>query len=171
MNERTKKRLLKVMGLAERGVGGEKTNAENILQAAFIKYGITDKDIKQEEQELIVESYYAATKLENKLLVQIVVCVADRIDVMSRGDKKSNWFKLTALEHIEIRAMYDYYRPLMKKEIDLLYMAFINKHDIFAPTAVVGDSGASDIDEVNMMRIMGGLRGGSFVSTKRRLSE
>jgi hypothetical protein len=173
MDGRTKNRLIKVLELSKRGVGGEKDNADRILQAALIEHGITIDDIKKEEQELIALSYHSGNKADERLLVQIIIHVADRYDILSRKEGKKTWFKLTNLEHIEVEAMYKYYRKLLKKEQDLLLTAFIHKHNIFPATAQsnrAGDQETSMEDQLNMMQLMGGLRSGNFTSTKKRLN-
>ena len=48
--ERLIDKLMKTKALAERGVGGERENAERILTAMLQKYGISLDDLESEEE-------------------------------------------------------------------------------------------------------------------------
>lgn len=63
------RRLERVRALAERGVDGEKENAEALLQRLMVKYGITDEDIEENS----IQTYFIRyqTYWERKLLYQL----------------------------------------------------------------------------------------------------
>ena len=50
--------LLKLKALAERGTGGEKENAEKSLQRLMKKYGFTDADLGDAENQSVHWSKY-----------------------------------------------------------------------------------------------------------------
>ena len=63
------KRLERVKALAERGVGGEKENAEALLKRLMEKYDISDEDIEDTSTRTYFIRYQ--TQWERKLLHQI----------------------------------------------------------------------------------------------------
>ena len=63
------RRLERVKALAERGVGGEKENAEALLNRLMAKYGISEEDIEDTAERDYFIRYY--NFWERKLIVQI----------------------------------------------------------------------------------------------------
>lgn len=62
--------LKKVKALAERGVGGEATNAAAILERMMKKYGITEAELGEETRERYDFEYHG--KEQKKILRQTV---------------------------------------------------------------------------------------------------
>lgn len=62
-------RLERVKALAERGVGGEKENAEALLNRLMAKYGISEEDIEDTAERDYFIRYH--NFWERKLIVQI----------------------------------------------------------------------------------------------------
>ena len=74
-----KKELLrKLRALAERGVGGERQNAQKKLDELIKKYNISDEELEDEVAELYHFKYRG--KRESALLVQIMYKVCDKKD-------------------------------------------------------------------------------------------
>ena len=67
------KRLERVKALAERGVGGEKENAEALLKRLMEKYGISDEDIEETSTRTYFIRYQ--TQCERKLLTRLHTCI------------------------------------------------------------------------------------------------
>ena len=63
------RRLERVKALAERGVGGEKENAEALLNRLMAKYGISEEDIEDTAERDYFIRYH--NFWERKLIVQI----------------------------------------------------------------------------------------------------
>ncbi len=130
-DERIKSRLLKVLELAERGVGGEKSNAKAILKAGLRKYGLTLDELTDGKRRKVVEGHSFEGKIERRLLLQIICVVANTSSIMGKRKGKKYYVKLTPVQHIEVDAMFGYYRGLLEKELDVFIVAFVNKHDLF----------------------------------------
>ncbi len=174
MDDRTKRRLIKILALANRGIGGEKINAQNILKKRLEKYGITIDDIDDERPKL-PKHYCCKNVYEKKLLHQIFAFVTNTHRPLTSVEAKRVYFKATAIEHIEIEAMFAYYRRLMKEENELFYIAFINKHDIFCDEARrkssknIGSDGLKQGQGQQLASMMRGLRDEKFISAHKQL--
>ena len=62
--------LKKIRALAERGVGGEADNAEEILRRLMEKYGVSEDELDEEERRRHDFEYHG--KEQEKLLRQVV---------------------------------------------------------------------------------------------------
>ncbi len=161
---------MKVAVLAERGVGGERQQAKKILAKSLARYGVTLAELRRDDSEKIIKKYPVKNKLAKKLLCQVASCV------INSGDIKHRWLKsgksveifLTETQHIEVDAMYSYYLKLLEGDINLLYIAFVNKHDIFCDAGRTrsannrGDDGMDGKSVLDMMNISRGLGNSSY---------
>lgn len=173
MNDRTKRRLLKIAALAERGVGGEKTNAESLLKKSLKRHGLTMADIEKEQQEKIIKAYYPNTVAERKLLDHIVAQVANTFGVdmyTHKNKRKYRGFKLTAIEHIEAEAMFSYYKKLLKSETEIFLEAFVNKHHIFPESSEEKENEDCDFRKLEKItNLMRAMEPGKFVPANRQI--
>jgi hypothetical protein len=174
--DRIKRRLAKVLALSQRGVGGEKTNAEAILAEGLAKHGLTVDDIGHDSNPLmheLVKYYTYRTKHDKLILTQCVFRVLDVRKLSYRGErgKKKMGFTATVIDHLEIDAMYSYYRHLFVSEIETLASAFCSKHSLHPLTAADRDPDRKvDLEkQMRILEMMKGLRGSQFMTTKRRL--
>jgi hypothetical protein len=130
--------IKKIKALAEKGVGGEKLNAEKMLHRLLKKHDISIEDVDGEK----MEDYFFKVKPEDvRLFVQVAKSV--RYDLKLYGGiptKKIKEYKLqgnyiatcTAFEFIEIKTMLDHYTRLYKEELDVFFGAFIQANNLFA---------------------------------------
>lgn len=127
----------KLKALAEKGVGGEKTNAEKMLNDLFKKHNLTLEELENEK----VQDFYFSIKDENiwQLLYQIVKNVNFTIKCYGEIPKKNirelrlkgNYFiECTVLEYIEIEAKFDFYKKLYYAEMQVFLRAFIEANDL-----------------------------------------
>lgn len=174
--DRIKRRLAKVLALSQHGVGGEKTNAEAILAEGLAKHGLTIDDIGCSSDPLMQEVvmwYTFRTKHDKLILTQCAFCVLDARTLTGHRQKgkKTVGLEATVLDHLEIEAMYYYYRRLFVEEIEVMASAFCSKHHLHPQTP--GDEQPDrEVDLENQMRIlemMKGLRGSKFMTTRKRL--
>lgn len=173
-DEHVKRRLFKVLQLAERGVGGEKSNAKTILAAGLKKYGLTLDELTGGHQRKVVEGHAFTNKIERKLLWQIIAVVGNVSSVTGKSRGKKYYVELTPVQHIEVDAMFGYYRGLLEKEIWKLLVAFVNKHDLFndesrqRSSRGTGNDQADSIDGDQLAAMMAGMKIGSY---RKQLSE
>ena len=119
----------KLKKLAEQGIGGEKTNAENILEAYMLKYNISHADI----QDMKNNEYFMNIPQElRKLFNQIVHKVYDNLktyhflpEAIKEHNLKGNTLVIcTVSDWIEIDMMYNVYSKLYLEELKVFNRAF-----------------------------------------------
>lgn len=150
----------KLKALAERGVGGEKTNAEKMLADFIAKHNISMDDIEQDK----IDHYFFTVKPEHQtLLHQIVKKVNASLslygplpkDVMKRVKAKGNVFtECTLAEYIEIESMFNLYGSLYDEELDVFYRAFCTANDLLVSPKEGDIKDASELppDELDKLR-------------------
>lgn len=122
----------KLKELAERGVDGEKVNAEQLLHKIMKKHNITEEDLNDLKEETFCFNVQGKYKeFESQLLVQI----AGQLDLHIRGEFKKADMKnyhldgnfgliCTKFQFIEIKSKFDFYRSQLTKRLDEFMFAF-----------------------------------------------
>ncbi len=127
----------KLNALAQRGIGGEKSNARRMLNNLMQKYDITKDEI---EGEKINEYFFQITKKEFRLWHQIVRNIDQSIDIygcfpqkmIKEYKLKGNYsIKTTAANYIEILSKYNFYSNLLNTEYDIFFRAFIQANKLY----------------------------------------
>lgn len=127
----------KLKALADRGVGGEKRNAQKILDSLLKKHSISIEEI---EGDKIETYYFKASGIYSDLLHQIVKRVNYNLKVWEVPVKAQKKFRVagniftecTAAEYIEIDQMFSVYKKLFKEESDFFFKAFLTANDLLA---------------------------------------
>lgn len=130
--DKKKALLLKLKALAERGEGGEKLNAEAMLEKLMREYGYSAQELESEEKNECIFRY--RTSREKWLLWQIIYKVTDENSTpfFKRGKEQNKARSvLTVEQQMEVELLFDFYRRLYKKEEKSFYGAFIQKHGLF----------------------------------------
>lgn len=120
----------KLKELADKGVDGEKTNAEEMLKAFMKKHKITFEDIEGEKIEM---HFFNFDKAYLHLFTQIVKSI--NVSLKIYGEIPKNKMKdygatgnyaveSTVAEYIEISSKFDFYLRLYLKELDVFNYAF-----------------------------------------------
>lgn len=126
----------KLKALADRGIGGEKQNAETMLNQLMKKHNITIEEIEGEKIEM---HFFKIDSKHHSLWFQIVKRTNDTIRCYGEFPKsKIKQFNLggnyaidsTTSEYIEIEAKYDFYRRLYESELDIFFSAFLDANDL-----------------------------------------
>lgn len=149
----------KLKALAERGIGGEKKTAEEMLNALLKKHKITIEEIEGEK----LEDYYFNLKSEqHDLWHQVVKRINLSIKCYGMFPKKAikelqlggNYMlKCTASEYIEIEAKFDFYTKLLKEEYDIFLTAFFNANDLLVDNPDIKKVERTDEDYEKWARI------------------
>lgn len=121
--------LMKLKALAERGVDGEKINAQKILDKMLEKHGITMEDLEEES----VQDHVLFFKLKQRRIVnQIIAWVMGNTNAIYDTNKKTAYIiECTKAQFVEIECKIDIYWKAFEKEQEKLLMAFFIKHGIF----------------------------------------
>lgn len=135
-----KQLLAKVKALAEQGIGGEAENARRILDRLLQQHQMTIDEIESPNEKRLHKFRYK-DGLERRLLNQIIYMVT--------GDAGGQIYRPSTNRHtkemgtmcseadaVEIQALFTFYLPFFKKELQLFADAFANKHHLFPPAGI-----------------------------------
>lgn len=135
IDEKVQAKLRKLLALAERGVGGEKANAQRMLQKLLSRHGLTLDDLNEERRDL--RWFPAPRKHDRKLALQIAGMVTNSTDVRSYSSKQRSrqvGVKLTATEAVSFELYFDVLRKALVEHLDIAYNAFIQVNRLFPKT-------------------------------------
>lgn len=155
----------KLKALADRGIGGEKLNAERMLADMLKKHNLTIEDI---EGEATADYFFTLTKEEAILWSQIVGRVNREIKKygpipakeVKRFELGGNYMlTCTASEYIEIESMNHVFQKLLKEEQEFFYAAFCKANDLLLP-----NPNPKKIDDLTEQEIQDYLRTSGMAS-------
>lgn len=143
----------KLKALADRGIGGERINAEAMLQEVMKRHGITMHMI--EGDEVMMHRY---EMVRDQQMINLFSCVARQVlnennpvavvdAILSReSDLVVVTFKASESQRVEIELLFNFHQPLLEQELDNILVAYIMKNKIL-PSREVMDAAASNRDE------------------------
>ena len=153
--------LKKIRALAERGVGGEADNAEEILRRIMEKYGVSEDELDEVERRRHDFEYHG--KEQETLLRQVVYKVTGgyAYNLVYRASGRRVKTRLgadcTAAEKVEIEFLFDFYTRLWERERAAFLSAFIQKHRIFAIRDDIEPQEVSREELLKMQALMLGM--------------
>lgn len=115
----------------------EKQAAIETLNRLKKKYNVTDDEIDSSAVKIFTIGY--SGKDEFKILVQVVAKVTNGTNMYYKKTPsgRKSWseimVKCTEAQKVQIDYLFDFYRTLYKKELELFLTSFIHKHDLFPP--------------------------------------
>lgn len=166
MGQDTQKRdalLKKLKVLAERGVGGEKENAQLMLDRMLKKCGMTYEDLEAEVVD--VHTIQFKDDLHEKFTHQIIASVLGKVTTWGyKRLKKTIIFESSLAEFIEIKAKRDFFFRDYIRQQQLFYKAYIQKNELYAKTEgePEGDSKMSMKEYMELMSMMSGIEKQTF---------
>lgn len=130
--------LLKLKRLAERGINGEKENAEKLLNKMMKKYEISEEELDQEEEKIVYITL--KNKAEKKICNQILYAYFNDASLWQKYRHRTTYYvKLTAAQEIEFKYMLSIYLNDFYKQQEIFINAFIQKNRIFPVNGPVVD--------------------------------
>lgn len=143
-------RLGKIVALAKRGVGGEKTSAIKMVKALCKKHGL-DYDEIMSEGEAVKEWRIPYRSLEEeRIMAQIIYHFTGCDQVKYAPFLKVLIFETTQARYIETLNALDVllraFRKEKKRMKDVIYFGFVTKHNLWGKDSSNGD----DIPEDEM---------------------
>lgn len=147
----------KLKALADKGVGGEKLNAEKMLSQLLKKHNLTIEDI---EGEKIDHHYFNLKKEEERLWSQVVKSVNNEIscygpfpvkDIKRVGLEGNYLIDCTVSEYVEIEAKNVIYQRLYKDELNIFYHAFCTANNILVQPKKSIDISDLEVDEIKTL--------------------
>lgn len=136
-SERIKEKLRKLLELARQGVGGEKDNAQSVLDKLLKKHDLTLDDLDPDFAPVELCEFSFDDKLERDLLLQVTFSVLQTNSIMrrkERGNSKKLRIKMTKAQYLEVDLAFGLYREAFKKEQRRLYLAFVHKNNLVGQT-------------------------------------
>ncbi len=135
--------LQKIKQLAERGVGGEKENAEKMLKLLMKKYNISEDELNSEKIDMF--EIKVKTDFESRLLYQIRYSVCGDLNdekklVYYPKNKKHLYLFSTKAEFLEIEAKFSFYREIWKNQLEILFRAFIRTERLYPSSDLVKET-------------------------------
>jgi hypothetical protein len=127
--EKLKAKARKLKELKDRGVGGEKTSAENKLREFLIKHNMSEEEIDGTFKQRI----FKIRETDDSLIItNVILSVNPYAKIFN--DKKAIIADLDDEDFIEVIQKVRYFAKLWRIEKELLTMAFFAKHgDSFKP--------------------------------------
>lgn len=133
IDQKVQNKVRKLQALAERGVGGEKVNAQRMLEKLLARHGLTLEDLADERRE--TRWFPAPTKFDVRLAAQILakVCNTDDPGVYSSKSRpKQVGVDVTPAEAIEFELHYDTLRKALTEHFRDAFSAFIQANRLFS---------------------------------------
>lgn len=129
MDDRLKDLALKLKALADRGVGGEKVNAEKKLLELLKKHGLELSDLEDVKR---TDHWFVVPRVHWLVFAHVVYKVCGRDTVIHRSVSKitKKCVPCSAVEFIEISALFPIYKKAFSKEYQVFVTAFILKNDL-----------------------------------------
>lgn len=131
MSDRILELAKKLKALAERGEGGEKTNAVDQLKKLIEKYNLDLEDINSVRLQYRIFAFDINNELHKKFVRQIISAVIGQKDLYYAGLIHNNWaVEIDDYQYVEISEKIDYYWPIFNNELDIFYTAFVHKNEL-----------------------------------------
>lgn len=131
MCDAVRMRLLKLMALAERGIGGERENAKAALEAALAKHGLKLEDLFDGVQKRADFAYRG--DFERRLLVQVLATVCGHGVTIYRSRLARGMLAVMVTDEqcVEIEMLWTRHRKNLKSELDLFFSAYVHRQKLF----------------------------------------
>ncbi len=140
-----KSRLMKMKALANAGVGGERANAEKLLEELARKYGINLDEFEDGEEVVSFEFKFSST-WQRKLLSQLVGLMRQEkkkrgealrekeLEIYSwvykRGRENERTVYATKSDWLELMAKFEVLKAAYKRQQTNFYLAFLMANDL-----------------------------------------
>lgn len=168
-------RLKKIRALALEGVGGEKEQAQALLDKLTEKYNVSFDEIDEETINNYEFEYHG--KEQKQLLRQTIYKITNdsgstfslRYLHSGRKCKTKLSAKCTATQKAEIEFLFDFYKRLWEKERQALLLAFIQKHRIFGQ--LKDGEEPTELTDEETEKILALMRGLSNESPQKQIDE
>jgi len=162
-------RLLKVLRLAEDGVGGERDNAQVMLEKLLRQHGLTMADLldRSSDQERVWLAYADEQELNVLVGLALSMLPADTPAWGCEGGG-SLGFDVTRSQRAEIEIAWDTYRSAWRRAQRDVLVAFLAKHRLHDNAEPSGRIPSTPDEYVNAYRRRHLMRGLEHVDAPRK---
>lgn len=132
--ESIRERLLKVLRLAQQGVGGERENAETLLAKLLRKHNLTLADLEASLDAPLERAWLPAADAEERI-------VLSQLAIRLFGTKRKLWTQqgktdvgldVSPSERVALEIAWEVYREAFTEARHSLVLGFCFKHDLYA---------------------------------------
>lgn len=134
-NAKVEAKLRKLLALSQRGEGGEKDNAQRMLEKLLARHGLTIDDLVDDRRE--IRWFPISTSYDRKLAAQIMSKICDSESpglYVSKGRLKKIGVEVTPSEAVEFELHYDTLRKALSAHFDDAFSAFVQVNQLFPST-------------------------------------
>ena len=132
-SESIRARLLKVLRLAQQGVGGERENAEALLEKLLRKHSMTMADLESMESGEIRVWLRAGDAEERIVLSQLAIRLfGTKRKLWTQQGKFEVGVDLSPSEKAALEIAWEVYREAFSEARHALVLGFCFKHDLYA---------------------------------------
>lgn len=149
----------KLKALADRGIGGEKYNAQQKLDELLKKHGIRLEDIADEKKTDHLLRFKSGQAVIARHVVYLVIGYQKTMYVHKLHPNTSFIFACTEVQYLEILALCQLYFAAWKKEVRTFMRAFIQQNDLaLPPDTDTGSSNETSMEERRKIaKLMAGI--------------
>lgn len=133
LSDKVQAKLRKLQALAERGEGGEKVNAQRMLEKLLARHGLSLDDLADELRE--IRWFPAANRFDRRLAAQIMAKIGNTDDpgiYSSKQRPKHVGVETTPAEAVEFELHYDTLRKALAEHFDDAFSAFVQANRLFS---------------------------------------
>ncbi|KTC42733.1 hypothetical protein AO260_21690 [Pseudomonas sp. ABAC21] len=134
-NAKVEAKLRKLLALAQRGEGGEKDNAQRMLEKLLARHGLTIGDLLDDRRE--IRWFPISTSYDRRLAAQIMSKICDSESpglYISKGRLKKIGVEVTPSEAVEFELHYETLRKALTTHFDDAFSAFVQANHLFPAT-------------------------------------
>ena len=133
LSEKVQAKLRKLQALAERGEGGEKANAQRMLEKLLARHGLSLDDLADERRE--IRWFAAVNKFDRRLAAQIMAKIGNTDDpgvYTNKRRPKQIGVETTPAEAVEFELHYDTLRKALAEHFNDAFSAFVQANRLFS---------------------------------------
>lgn len=163
-NNRLRSRAIKLLALAQRGIGGEKENAARMLEKLLAKHGMTLADLDPSNEARTELQLTYSTQEERKLIVQIAAMILNTRgpSLYRHHRRKALTIEVTPAQRADIILHYETYRIALRGHMQrakkIAMSAFIHANNIFPTANDEETTSAPDIPPEELAELLAAIR-------------
>jgi len=150
LDDKRRALLGKLRARAERGIGGERENAQRKLDAMLERFGISTEEFETDGD---VSLHWFTLPKFRKLFLLIAAEVLDADTLRYRKYGRSVGIECTPAQMVEIEMTYAAYRRSLEREIEELKEAFCLRHGLYKKATRPLDEKYGPDRTINIMRM------------------
>lgn len=130
-----RRRIKSLQTLVDRSSGGEKVNAQELLNKILDKYDITLDEVIKDEEVKYYDWHYC-NWYEEKLLVQVMCKVLGDQEwqlMRTRYRRQRDGVCCTAAQALEIELEYEFHCKMFEEDLRIFLRSYVQKNRLFGP--------------------------------------